>query len=153
MQVLTLCQLSIALIIENITIIKDAAAASLYGSRAANGVVLITTKKGKSGKPQISFKADWGSSDFAMDYRPVMGGEERREYIYNGLVAGALRDGNSHDEAIAYANENIDDYAPVPWCGYVDWDDIMFKKEITRLMKPPFLVEQTNSNIIHLSLT
>lgn len=33
--------------IENITIIKDAAAASLYGSRAANGVVLITTKKGK----------------------------------------------------------------------------------------------------------
>ena len=114
--------------IENITIIKDAAAASLYGSRAANGVVLITTKKGKSGKPQISFKADWGSSDFAMDYRPVMGGEERREYIYNGLVAGALRDGNSHDEAIAYANENIDDYAPVPWCGYVDWDDIMFKK-------------------------
>ena len=57
-----------------------------------------------------------------------MGGEERREYIYNGLVAGALRDGNSHDEAIAYANENIDDYAPVPWCGYVDWDDIMFKK-------------------------
>ena len=44
--------------IENITIIKDAAAASLYGSRAANGVVLITTKKGKSGKPQISFKAD-----------------------------------------------------------------------------------------------
>ena len=34
--------------IENITIIKDAAAASLYGSRAANGVVLITTKKGKS---------------------------------------------------------------------------------------------------------
>ena len=63
--------------------------------------------------PRI-FKADWGSSDFAMDYRPVMGGEERREYIYNGLVAGALRDGNSHDEAIAYANENIDDYAPVP---------------------------------------
>ena len=39
--------------IENITIIKDAAAASLYGSRAANGVVLITTKKGNSGKPQI----------------------------------------------------------------------------------------------------
>lgn len=83
----------------------------------------------------------------------LLWGEERREYIYNGLVAGALRDGNSHDEAIAYANENIDDYAPVPWCGYVDWDDIMFKKEITRLMKPPFLVEQTNSNIIHLSLT
>lgn len=72
--------------IENITVIKDAAAASLYGSRAANGVILISTKKGKSGKAQISLKADWGSNDFAMDYRPVMGGEERREYIYNGLI-------------------------------------------------------------------
>lgn len=59
--------------IENITVIKDAAAASLYGSRAANGVILISTKKGKSGKAQISLKADWGSNDFAMDYRPVMG--------------------------------------------------------------------------------
>ena len=59
--------------IESVTVIKDAAAASLYGSRAANGVVLITTKKGKAGKASISLKADWGSSDFAMDYRPVMG--------------------------------------------------------------------------------
>lgn len=54
--------------IESVTVIKDAAAASLYGSRAANGVVLITTKKGKAGKASISLKADWGSSDFAMDY-------------------------------------------------------------------------------------
>lgn len=37
--------------IENITVLKDAAAASLYGSRAANGVILITTKRGKEGKP------------------------------------------------------------------------------------------------------
>lgn len=114
--------------IENITIIKDAAAASLYGSRAANGVVLITTKTGKVGKPVISFKADWGMSDFAMDYRPVMNGAQRREYIYNGLKAGALRDGDTEEEAIAYADKEIDDYAPIPWCGYVNWDDVMFKK-------------------------
>ena len=41
--------------IENITIIKDAAAASLYGSRAANGVILVQTKKGKAGKVSISY--------------------------------------------------------------------------------------------------
>lgn len=51
--------------IENITILKDAAAASLYGSRAANGVVLITTKKGQEGKTTISFKANWGITDWA----------------------------------------------------------------------------------------
>ena len=114
--------------IENITIIKDAAAASLYGSRAANGVVLITTKQGKEGKAKVSFKADWGFSDFAMEYRPVMSGEQRREYIYNGLKAGALRDGDSEADATAYADEEIDAYAPVPWCGYVNWDDILFRK-------------------------
>ncbi len=114
--------------IESVTVIKDAAAASLYGSRAANGVVLITTKKGKAGKPSISLKADWGSSDFAMDYRPIMGGEERRQYIYDGLVAGQIKKGKSEADAMAYADKEIDDYAPVPWCGYTDWDDVLFKK-------------------------
>lgn len=49
--------------IESLTVLKDAAAASLYGSRAANGVVAITTKKGKSGKPMVTFKGAWGTSD------------------------------------------------------------------------------------------
>ncbi|MGI6816129.1 TonB-dependent receptor [Bacteroides sp. KG123] len=114
--------------IENITIIKDAAAASLYGSRAANGVVLITTKKGKTGKAAVSLKADWGFSDFAMDYRPTLSGEERREYIYNGMVLGQQRNGKSEEAAKAYADKNIDKYAPIPWCGYTDWRDYLFKK-------------------------
>lgn len=46
--------------IESITILKDAAASALYGSRAANGVVMITTKRGKSGRPQITFKGQLG---------------------------------------------------------------------------------------------
>src|SRR5690606_3035734 len=48
--------------IESISILKDAAAASLYGSRAANGVVVITTKRGKAGKPTINFKTSIGFS-------------------------------------------------------------------------------------------
>ena len=115
--------------IESMTIIKDAAAASLYGSRAANGVILITTKRGQSGKPKVSLKADWGWSDFAMEYRPVMSGEQRREYIYNALKNGQLRDGETEEDAVAYANEEIDNYAPIPWCGYIDWDSILFKRK------------------------
>lgn len=114
--------------IESITIIKDAAAASLYGSRAANGVVLITTKRGKAGKPSVQFKADWGESDFAIEYRPIMGGEERRQYIYDGLKAGQIKKGKSEEQAQAYADKRIDDLAPVPWCGYVDWDDVLLQK-------------------------
>lgn len=115
--------------IENITVIKDAAAASLYGSRAANGVILITTKQGKSGKPVINVKADWGFTDFAMDYRPVMDGQERRDMIYQGLINGAvINDKMSPEDAIKFADTNIDAYAPVPWCGFINWKDQLFRK-------------------------
>ncbi len=46
--------------IENIEVLKDAAAAAIYGSRASNGVVLITTKRGQTGKPKISFNTYTG---------------------------------------------------------------------------------------------
>lgn len=46
--------------IESMTILKDAAANSLYGSRAANGVIVITTKKGKEGKPAVALDMKWG---------------------------------------------------------------------------------------------
>ncbi len=45
--------------IESMTILKDASATAIYGSRASNGVIIITTKKGQSGKPQVSFAANW----------------------------------------------------------------------------------------------
>ena len=115
--------------IESMTVIKDAAAASLYGSRAANGVILIQTKSGKKGKANFSFKTDWGFTDFAMDYRMPMGGQERRDLIYEGLINQAtIQDGKTAEAAITYANENIDEYAPVPWSGFADWTDILFRK-------------------------
>ena len=43
--------------IESLEVLKDAASAAIYGSRGANGVILVTTKKGKSGKPTISYNA------------------------------------------------------------------------------------------------
>ena len=46
--------------IESMTVLKDASAGALYGARGANGVVMITTKKGKSGKVNVNLKANWG---------------------------------------------------------------------------------------------
>lgn len=48
--------------IENISILKDAASASIYGSRAANGVILITTKRGKTEKTSVTYKGSYGFS-------------------------------------------------------------------------------------------
>lgn len=46
--------------IEQIDVLKDASSAAVYGAKAANGVVLITTKRGRDSKPTINFSADWG---------------------------------------------------------------------------------------------
>ena len=51
--------------IEDISVLKDAAATSIYGSRGANGVILITTKKGKSGKTQFRFDTEIGQTQYA----------------------------------------------------------------------------------------
>ena len=63
--------------IESITVLKDAAAASIYGSRAANGVILVTTKSGKSGRAKFSARAKFGASQLANDnnYRVMTGAE------------------------------------------------------------------------------
>jgi TonB-linked SusC/RagA family outer membrane protein len=53
--------------IESVEILKDAAAASIYGAKAGNGVVLVTTKKGKSGKPKFTFNAYVGESSSLRD--------------------------------------------------------------------------------------
>ena len=51
--------------IESMTVLKDAAASSLYGSRAANGVIIITTKKGKAGKTSVTYTGEVGFSQLA----------------------------------------------------------------------------------------
>jgi len=76
--------------IESITVLKDAASASVYGSRAANGVILVTTKKGRVGKTKIRFDAEYGQSDIAYfndRYQPLTG-DEYLSLTKEGLVNG-----------------------------------------------------------------
>ena len=66
--------------IESISVLKDAASQSIYGSRAANGVIVVTTKKGKSGKTKFRFDTELGQSDVAYQnekYKPL----DANEYI------------------------------------------------------------------------
>jgi TonB-linked SusC/RagA family outer membrane protein len=91
--------------IESITVLKDAAASSLYGSRAANGVIVITTKQGKQGKPVISFKTSVGiTPSFATDNFEVAPIEEQMELYYeNFWNAGVYYEGATYEEASATA--------------------------------------------------
>lgn len=55
--------------IENISVLKDAASASIYGSRAAHGVILVTTKRGKEGKVKLSYDGTIDFQDRAVESR------------------------------------------------------------------------------------
>ena len=73
--------------IENITVLKDAAAASVYGSRAANGVILVTTKSGKEGKSRFTVRAKYGVSSLANDNDyGVMSGQELLSYQRQAII-------------------------------------------------------------------
>lgn len=91
--------------IESITVLKDAAASSLYGSRAANGVIMITTKRGKVGKPTVSFKASVGiSPDWAYNNYEAASPQDQAqleyEIFHDYRVDGS---GYSEEKASAYA--------------------------------------------------
>jgi iron complex outermembrane receptor protein len=75
--------------IESIDVLKDASAAAIYGSRAGNGVVVITTKKGKSGKAEVNFSISTGVSSISKKIPVFSADEFRRQVVAEG---GLLED-------------------------------------------------------------
>ncbi|PHN05283.1 SusC/RagA family TonB-linked outer membrane protein [Flavilitoribacter nigricans] len=67
--------------IETLQVLKDASAASIYGSRAANGVIIITTKQGKLGRPKISYSTYYGLQSATNDVESL-NARELGEYLY-----------------------------------------------------------------------
>jgi TonB-linked SusC/RagA family outer membrane protein len=76
--------------IESISVLKDAAASSLYGSRAANGVIIITTKKGKQGKTRFTYSAELGQSSMASNSFELMNTSDLMAYEKAALFGYAL---------------------------------------------------------------
>ena len=92
--------------IKDIQVLKDASATSIYGSRAANGVIIITTKQGQSGKAKVNFNIQQGFTDVSLadDIRPL-NSAEYLELMREGLInAGRAAD---ITEANAIIAENI----------------------------------------------
>jgi len=75
--------------IESMTVLKDAAASSLYGSRAANGVIIITTKKGAEGKTHVNYDMQMGWSNIAKKSAfETMNSAELKQYWTDALAGG-----------------------------------------------------------------
>ncbi len=71
--------------IESLQVLRDAASASIYGSRAANGVIIITTKKGKAGAMRVNLKANVSTEDYTFDVNPL-NTEQRATAIWQAAV-------------------------------------------------------------------
>jgi len=78
--------------IESFSILKDASAAAIYGNRASNGVILITTKKGKAGKPVINFSTQFSIAKLPKE-APVLTPDQFRTYI------------NAHTDSASFINQ------------------------------------------------
>lgn len=81
--------------IENITILKDAASTSIYGSRATNGVVIITTKKGKAGKTQFNLKMSKGFSSRTSKTPRMMNKDQYIDFITEARLNAGYSDGTT----------------------------------------------------------
>ena len=86
--------------IESIQVLKDAASASIYGSRAANGVIIITTKRGKEGKVRIDFDASIAVQTYAHKME-VLNAKEFGQVMWQGYVNDGL-DPNSNGLGYKY---------------------------------------------------
>ena len=91
--------------IESMTVLKDAASNALYGARGANGVIIITTKKGNAGQARVTVDAKWGSNSRAtQDYNFIKDPAQYYEMYYSALKNYYL--GQGMDNATAHANAN-----------------------------------------------
>lgn len=79
--------------IESMTVLKDAAAAAIYGSRAANGVVIITTKRGKQGKGRVEFDAYYGVQQLSKRI-DVLSARQQAELVNEARTNGRADLGN-----------------------------------------------------------
>lgn len=89
--------------IENITVLKDAAASAIYGSRASAGVLIVTTKKGRAGAPVYNFNTSVTMGTIAK-YLPVLNATQFRNYV-NGQAAANPAD-SVYADMMGSANTN-----------------------------------------------
>jgi len=131
--------------IESIQVLKDASSAAIYGSRAANGVVIITTKKGKTGKPAINLntyvgynerskKLDMLSADEWIDRAVEM---INAQWVNSGEGRTAAQSSAERRQILGLSDDEVDTrymyddrwlQAGHPGLNFIDWQDEAFRK-------------------------
>ncbi len=93
--------------IESMSVLKDAASAALYGNRASNGVILITTKKGKQGKLNVTADVKLGTFTRGIPEYDIMKADQWMEAQWLNMKNNRISAGETAAAAAAYASENL----------------------------------------------
>lgn len=93
--------------IESITVLKDAASCALYGNRASNGVILITTKRGKGEKMAFNLKVNQGTYSRGIKEYKMLNAKEFMETSWLNLRNSRISAGDDQATANAYASKNL----------------------------------------------
>ena len=93
--------------IESMTVLKDAASNALYGARGANGVIMITTKRGSTGDAKVTFDAKWGVNSNALQLYKTTNTAQFYETYYQTIYNQAILDGASASDAHKKANSYV----------------------------------------------
>ncbi|WP_020600183.1 SusC/RagA family TonB-linked outer membrane protein [Spirosoma panaciterrae] len=120
--------------IESIQVLKDASATAIYGSRGSNGVIIITTKRGKLGKPTISFEQSTGMQELAKKLK-LLTPRQYAEYVAEGrdnawvFAGGKASDPNSVRSTATQVKPEFRNPSQFADQGYgTDWQDVIFQK-------------------------
>lgn len=111
--------------IESIEVLKDASSSAIYGARAADGVVMITTKSGKSGKPQISYNgsASYRKISKTLDVLSPYEFVKLQGEVNNDLLSSYISDKEFDDAGKPIRYHSLEDYVGVKG---VDWQEETF---------------------------
>jgi TonB-linked SusC/RagA family outer membrane protein len=118
--------------IESISILKDAASSAIYGSRASNGVVLVTTKKGRQGETRVNVGAYWGESK-ATRTRDFLNAAQYKELFGEAITNASLIPGSYIDEFYGPNPDLVEVFAREGGIDYnstldTDWAGAAFRK-------------------------
>ncbi len=130
--------------IESIQVLKDAASASIYGSRAANGVIIITTKGGKDGKVKIDFDASLSVQTYAHKMK-VLNAKEFGQTMWQGYVNDGL---NPNLNGLGYYYDWSYDAKGVPVLNYITMNKYLDPAGITPAADTDWFKETTRTGFV-----
>lgn len=144
--------------IESLTVLKDASASALYGARGANGVIMITTKRGTAGHSNVSFKAQFGLQSRSLKQYDMVDQKEfvsltyealkNKYYITGGYPMDIAKQYANADLGAAMGGEHYNPFKNYTWDTLIDQETGLVRADAVAAWNESWMDELTNTKAI-----